>query len=355
VRTQQLQDDADDILATQLGALVDDAAAGAIMASQYKGSLFGDLLGGMWDRDWGEFLGLCVAERDAAMMRLYPENHGRATTAEPEVSEEWDLEEPETPAVSKKRHTERPTTRTKMKKKNMASAEGARNKTGKKTGKKNGKKSVTRRRRRRAKKKTEVPPRPHVSGDANWDTEAEVVEVEVDAMGDDGGTDAVATWGDEGGVRAFNQEAMYHIEASTRPAFVRVDPTGCDSPECAAIATFWKASAGDFPGISLWAGSCSDPALWAFCKDRGVQYLADVPSQGGGGDPSPVFDVWAGTAWRRYAGAQSAASLREYLTSEAYLNDVRESTYCIARNCESSPRCLTVPLILHSSCFIRNL
>ena len=320
MRTQLQQDDADDILATQLGALVDDAAAGTIMASQYKGSLFGDILGGMWDRDWGEFISLCVAERDAAMMRLHPESHGRATAAdEPEESEEWDLEEPETPAVSKKRHTGRSTARTKVVK-NTASAEGARGKTGKKFGKK---KTGTRRRRRRVKKKTEVRPRPHVS-DANWDTEAEVVKVEVDAMGGDGGTDAVAVWGEEGGVRAFNQEAMYHIEASTRPAFARVDPTGCDSPECAAIATFWEASAGNFPGISLWAGSCSDPALWAFCKDRGVQYLANVPPQGGGDDPSPVFDVWTGTAWRRYAGAQSATSLREYLTSEAYLNDVRE-------------------------------
>ena len=93
MRTQLQQDDADDILATQLGALVDDAAAGTIMASQYKGSLFGDLLGGMWDRDWSEFTSLCVAERDAAMMRLHPESHGRATAAdEPEESEEWDLE-----------------------------------------------------------------------------------------------------------------------------------------------------------------------------------------------------------------------------------------------------------------------
>ena len=113
-------------------------------------------------------------------------------------------------------------------------------------------------------------------------------------------------------VRQCDQVGMYAIEASPTPALVKFDPT-VDCPTCDTLRSFWDSVAAELaPNVTVWRALCTEPANRGVCKDRGIA--------AGGSRGSPVFDIWTGTVWRRYAGVKTVASFRAYLRAGAYLD-----------------------------------
>ena len=153
--------------------------------------------------------------------------------------------------------------------------------------------------------------------------------------------------------RPFTQAALYEVEASRTPAFVKFTPANCEA--CVAIDTspFWTqvaAQAGAAGIATVWSARCTEPPSRAVCKDRGLAFEEDgVTAQ-----PlltAPTFEVWTGAQWRRYAGARGLQHLMAYFGEQAYYNDadLRHTTlpetdasnplaYAMAKHAARSPQ-----------------
>ena len=106
-----------------------------------------------------------------------------------------------------------------------------------------------------------------------------------------------------GTILELGPEELARIRASSRPAYVKIDPASCGDA-CDALEPFWEmVDARLFPGGRVWRLRCG--AHPDVCAELGAGFRVDVVGS--------LVEAWTGAAFERFAGEKNLDALVGWL------------------------------------------